>query len=112
MSLLVEILIPNDLPLKYYSQKNKTTNNTSLCVQFLILNNTPSNYQSKEFCTIHRNDVQEIAECNKLWGWTASEEMIEFREYVANKWFIVSSNTQMVKHWVKDSNKYTLSGKD
>ena len=38
--------------------------------------------------------------------------MIEFREYVKYKWFIVSSNMQLVERWVKDSNECTLSGKD
>ena len=38
--------------------------------------------------------------------------MILFREYVADKWFIVSSNTQLVYLWIKDLNECTLPDKD
>ena len=59
---LLEIPIPNDLPLDYYSEMHKTTFNTSLCGQFLILNNTPSDYRNKDFYTLHRDAIKEMAE--------------------------------------------------
>ena len=82
---ILEIPIPNNLPLEYYSEKHKTTINTSLCGQFLISNNTHVDNQSKEFYTLYFDTVQEIAEGNKLWSETRSEKMIKFREHVTKK---------------------------
>ena len=76
---LLELPIPDDMSLEYYSKKHKTTINTSVCGQFLISNNTNSKYTCKEFFRIHRQAVQEIAEGRKLWGDTVSEKMIKFR---------------------------------
>ena len=109
---LLEIPIPSDLPMEYYSEKHDTMINTTFCGRFLVSNNNPSDYQAKEFYTLHRDAIQEIAEGNKMWGEIASEKMIHFRQYVTEKWFIVSSNTQLVERWVKDSNECTISGKD
>ena len=100
------------MPIEYYSEKHRTMISTTLCGQFLVSNNNPSDYQAKEFYTLHRDAIQEIAEGNKLWGETASEKMILFRQYITKKWFIVSSNTKLVERWVKDSNECTISGKD
>lgn len=45
-------------------------------------------------------------------GENVSNKMKKFCTYCQRNFFIVFSNTQLVKRWVKDSNKYTESGKD
>ena len=55
--------------------------------------------------------LKEIAEGKSVWDENVSKDMLEFKEYVEDKWLCVPSNTQITERWVKDSNECTVTGK-
>ena len=104
--------LPNpSLPLQYFLTVHKTTIDVEAALSFLTLNNSPETQRSNQYFLNHRDAIIEIAEGKELWS-EDSDCMRKFRQYVKNNWLIVSTNTQLVERWVKDSNECTLSGKD
>ena len=99
------------LPLEYSSSVHKTTINVNAAFAFLKVNNTPESQRSHQYFVDHRDAIIEMAEGKDLWS-EESDCMRKFRQYVKNNWLTVSTNTQLVERWVKDSNECTLSGKD
>ena len=100
-----------DLPETYQSTKHRTNINTHTCGQFLTQNNTPESHQSRQYFLLHRAEVAHIVEGRKLWDGEGDGSIRTFGTFVCNSWFIIGVNTQLVEHWVKESNKCTLSEK-
>ena len=106
-------LVGKELPSgNYMSSKHNTVINLSSMGGFLTSGIAPESLKTKEFFRLHQDAIVRLSEGEKLWDSEGSETVINFRNYVKQKWFIVVTNTQLVERWVKDSNECTHSGKE
>ena len=105
-------LIQPDCPeSSYESSVHKTTINITDVGSFLTAKASLTEQRGKEFYSLHKAAIIEIADGASLWE-SDSENLKSFREYVKEKWLVVCTNTQLVERWVKDANECTYSGKD
>ena len=60
----------------------------------------------------HKPALKEIADGICVWDTNASIEVLEFKEFVKQKWLHVPSNTQITERWVKDGSKIQTNRKE
>ena len=96
-----------------WCEKYKTYVNTHDMFTYLTSKVTPSalTQQHTNLLPKYIPALKEIAEGKSVWDENVTKDMLEFKEFVENKWINVPSNTQITERWVKDSNECIVTGK-